>query len=100
MQIPAAPSETVHLRWVGVFVVSVGLFYLYPFAGSERARRRSRLATVLEVTAMARVAVGLFVASAMAAGALVWQWSSVLVTDWALAAVQILMLRRGAFTHE
>jgi hypothetical protein len=92
MRVPAPPGETVYLRWIGVFVGCIGLFYLYPFG---LARRGARLRVVLEVTLLARVAVAVFVAAAMAAGALAWQWSSVSVTDLAVASVQLHLLRRG-----
>ena len=99
MRIPSPPLETAYLRWVGAFVCGVGLLYLYPFAGRDPQRASSRWTTVLEVTALVRVVVALFVAAAVARGELAWQWSSVPVTDMLLAAVQLLMLRRGVFAH-
>jgi len=100
MRVPQSPVETVYLRWVGVFVCSVGLFYLYPFLLGNGARRRTRLAVVFEVTALARVAVAAFVVAGMAAGALVWQWASVAVTDLLVASIQIVLLGRGVWSDD
>jgi hypothetical protein len=92
MGIGTVPAEPVFLRFVGVFVGAVGLSYLLPFAG-DPARRATRLRTVLEVTALVRACVAVFVALAIASGSLALAWASVAVTDAALALVQISMLR-------
>ncbi len=92
------PSEPVFQRWIGAFVLAVGLAYLYPFALAG-ARRATRLATVFEVTALARGAVALVAGGAVAAGALDPSWIAVPLYDAAVAAVQIALLRRGAWAH-
>ena len=86
------PAEPVYLRWLGAFVLGVGAAYLLaflPLAGAP-ARRR----TVLEVTAVQRGAVALFVATAAASGALPGGWWTVAVFDGSLALLQVGVLRR------
>lgn len=90
-----APLEPVAWRWIGAFVAAVGALYLYPLALGA-ADRLARRRTVLEATALVRAAVGLFVAVAVAAGALAAAWATVAVYDLALAAVQAVVLRRLA----
>lgn len=84
----------VGLRWIGVFVGSVGLAYLYPFALRGKGRHR-RLTTVIEVTTLVRTAVGTFVAVALVIGSLVPAWLSVSLTDLGLAAFQLWLVASG-----
>ena len=83
------------IGWIGVFVASVGLAYLYPLL--PRWRRAGRLRTVLEVTALQRAAVALLVGCALAGGALPPGWWVVAVTDATLAAAQLVLLRSGGW---
>lgn len=78
----------VFLRWVGAFVGAVGASYLWAWwkGGSERLR------SVLEVTAIFRLAAGGFSAAAIVRGWLSMAWLSVPVTDLALVAAQVWML--------
>lgn len=80
-------------RWVGVFVLAVGVLYLYPFAAG--VARGARLGTLAEATAIVRALVAAFVVAALAAGELPAGWSLVAATDGGLAAAQLLALRRG-----
>jgi len=94
-----AGGAWIYLRFVGVFVAGVGAAYLYPLllsalGGSDRP---GRLPVVIEVTALLRTGVALFVTGAVAAGALDVPWLSVAATDAVLAALQLWMLRRGMF---
>jgi hypothetical protein len=91
----ASPLATAMLpwRWVGVFVGAVGLAYLYPLL--PRWRNAARLRGVLEVTALLRAAVALFVTATLLASALPPGWWLVAATDAALAASQVALLRRG-----
>jgi len=95
MGIEPLPAEPVFLRWIGAFVLAVGLAYLYPFLFAER-RRASRLATVFEVTALARGAVALTAGGAILAGELAPAWAGVPLFDAALAITQLVLLFRGA----
>jgi|GEM_PF-422207 len=85
-----ADLEGIYLRYVGTFVAAVGASYLYPLllrGGAER------LPTVLEVTALVRGAVALFVTAAVAAGSLAAPWLLVAGVDGGLALVQIWLVR-------
>lgn len=92
--VPAEPA-VVYLRWIGVFVGSVGLSYLYPFLLAGGVRRARRLRTVFEVTALVRLAVAAFVLLQVVGRALVPAWLSVSFTDLGLAAVQLGLLAGG-----
>lgn len=83
-------SNAVWLRWIGVFVASIGLAYLWPLRG-EGARRRLRLRFALEWTAGARLAVAASVAVSVISGDLDQQWCLVGAYD-ALAAIAQLAL--------
>ena len=99
----AAPEGDawVYLRFLGAFVAGVGASYLYPLllAALAGRDRPGRLPAVIEVTALVRTGVALFVAGAVAAGALAAPWLSVAGTDAALAALQLWLLARGVFGH-
>jgi hypothetical protein len=98
MGIDPLPAEPVFQRWIGAFVLAVGLAYLYPFLlrGAGVARRRARLATVFEVTAIARGLVALTAGGAVATGALPLAWLGVPLFDAAVAGAQVVLLARGA----
>lgn len=98
----------VQLRYLGMFVGSIGLSYLYPWlfvrdrihlltsAGPEPDRRwLERLSVVFEVTCLVRLAVALFVTVATAMGALSAPWLSIAATDLTFALCQIQMLHHG-----
>ncbi len=90
MGIAELPVEPIYMRFIGVFVGSVGLAYLYPFL--FRGGSVSRQTVVLEVTALVRLGVALFLGVSIARAALAPAWSIVLLTDLALATAQIWML--------
>lgn len=93
------PGETIWLRFVGVFVGSVGAAYLYPLL-LDRARRAARLCAVLEWTAGARLAVAFFLAMAVAGNALDGGWLGVGGWDAALGLGQLALLARGRLADE
>lgn len=97
----AGAAATVYVRYVGAFVAAVGAAYLYPFLLARRLPSAGaltrRLPTVVEVTALVRTAVALFVAGAVAAGELGPLWLAVTAVDGGVAALQVRMLARGAF---
>ena len=85
------------LRFVGVFVASVGLAYLYPWLLRDAARRDRRLAAALEMTAGVRLAVALFIGVTVVAGEMEMPWLTVGAYDALLASAQLVLLWRGAF---
>lgn len=91
MWIPTPPLEPIWLRFIGAFVAGVGTIYLYALARAGAGL----LLPALELTAIVRASVGLFVGAAILLGALPAAWLTVAVTDLALAAFQLGMVRRG-----
>jgi hypothetical protein len=90
-----APGEgLILLRFVGVFVGSVGLAYLYPWLLRDRD---SRVRTAIEITAGVRLAVALFVGFAVMTGQLDLPWTTVGAYDALVAVAQIGLLARGFF---
>ena len=97
MQVAApGPEALVFLRWVGAFVGAVGASYLVAFARGGAGRLRETLA----ITILFRVAAGGYCAVAVAAASLEPRWIVVALTDGALAAVQLWLLRRGGWDDE
>jgi hypothetical protein len=99
MRVPAGPTEPIWLRFIGAFVGGIGLAYLLPLLERRSALTDARLVTVLLVTAIVRLCVAGFVATAVLAGALARQWSSVWIADLALAVGQIAIVRSGALSR-
>ena len=97
MQVAAPGAEAVvFLRWVGAFVGAVGASYLVALARGGAGRLRETLA----ITILFRVAAGGYCAVAVAAASLEPRWIVVALTDGALAAVQLWLLRRGGWDDE
>lgn len=88
-----AGDGSVFVRWLGVFVATVGTAYLYPWR--VRPLRPGRIAAVVEVTALQRGAVALFVIAGVASAALGPLWLAVALFDGAVATVQLDLLHRG-----
>ena len=91
-----AGDGLVFLRWTGAFVGAVGASYLLAVdrGGADR------LKGVVEFTLPFRLAAGAFSAAAVGLGWLPVAWSSVPVTDFALAGVQIWLLCKGGWGDE
>lgn len=87
------PTPAAYASFVGAFVLAVGLAYLYPWL-LDGARRASRIRTMLEVTAISRLAVAVFLATALARGMLGPRWGLVLATDLGLGLFQLLLTAR------
>lgn len=102
MGIAIVPTEPVFVRWIGAFVLAVGLSYFYPFALRDGGAVRfgERLAAVFEVTSLARTLVALVAGGAIAAGLLERAWFGVPLFDAAVAASQVVLLRRGGLRHD
>lgn len=90
-------GDLVFLRFVGVFVGCVGLAYLYPWLLRDGAHRTGRVVTAVELTAVFRLAVALFLGVAVAAGGLDLPWATVGVYDALVAMAQLALLARGSF---
>lgn len=90
----ASPAdEPIWVRWVGVFVASVGLAYWLPELSRSESARTARRVSALEFTALVRLAVASFVAWALLTQRLETAFVSVLATDLSLGVLQLAMLR-------
>ena len=85
------------MRFVGAFVLGVGLAYLWGLASSRTDVRRNRLLGVWGATAAVRTCVALFTLTAVSTGGLPSAWLVVSASDAVLAIVQIRGIRRGWF---
>jgi hypothetical protein len=98
MRISGVPLEPVYLRWIGAFVLASGVMYVYPFLPRAGAiLRADRFQIVLEATTIIRVCVAATVWAAILARTLPAAWSSVGLTDAAIAAAQLCMIRHRVF---
>jgi hypothetical protein len=88
------PAET-YLRFLGVFVGSVGFSYLWALWRGPAALRG-----ILELSIFFRLGAGAFCLWALATGRLDPAWWSVPASDFVLAAAQAWLLHRGVFKHE
>ncbi len=93
MGVHPLPVEPVYMRWIGVFVFSIGLAYWMPFSGAA-STRKEQLRAAWMMTAMVRLSIGAFTAVSIAVGALSSSFWSVPVTDLLLAIIQIVLLNR------
>jgi hypothetical protein len=100
MGLTVIPQPIVFVRYIGIFVLSVGLTYVWaavhwPF----RMRARKEWSTQWKMTALIRSLVALFVVWQVAAGALELRWISVALSDGAFALIQWTGLVRGWLDH-
>ncbi|MGA0846569.1 MAG: hypothetical protein ACO3RV_08525 [Luteolibacter sp.] len=87
---PASNDSEIYLRWIGVFVLGVGLSYACCFS-----RSMLRGETVWIVTSIVRGLVSLFLILQVLSGQMPSAWLAVALFDGMLAALQILLVRRG-----
>ncbi len=95
MRLHVASDTLPFLSYIGVFVLSVGLACLYGGLQALKDVPSDRLEVVWLLTAITRALVAVFVVVKMASGALEPGWSSVALTDGAIALIQFLGLARG-----
>lgn len=88
-------AEPVFIGFIGAFVGCIGFLYWHPWwAGALGGKTSTHdLRSLLELTALCRLGVGLFVAIAVLSGRLDVSWCLVTATDWILAGAQIGLLR-------
>ena len=96
MGLTVKPEPLALVRYVGVFVLAVGLSYLW-LAAEGPAMAGERWRTQWQITALVRTLVAVFVSWQVAVGGLEVRWLSVAATDATFAAVQWLGLSRGWF---
>lgn len=83
------------LSFIGAFVFSIGLSYLYGALLMYRGVCKGKLEIVWLLTAFTRASVAIFVAAQVAAGGLEAGWLTVAFADGACAVIQAAGLSRG-----
>jgi hypothetical protein len=91
IEMPAGSSP--FIRFIGAFVLGVGVSYVLPFFREGRAQCDAALRSQLVTTGIIRLSIGLFTGGAIVTGTLVAPWISVTISDLALAALQGLIVR-------
>lgn len=96
MGLAVIPQPVAFVRYVGVFVLSVGLTYFWAaIRWPLTPRAHIAWSTQWKITALIRSLVALFVLWQIASKELELRWISVAFTDALFALVQIIGLRRG-----
>jgi hypothetical protein len=85
-----SPDAMVFLSWIGIFVMAVGLSY-----GFALGKHRGRGETVWAFTALVRILVAGFLTLKIAGGSLESAWAVVALSDFVVAVVQIVILRKA-----
>ena len=91
MGLAIVPQPVAFVRFIGVFVLSVGLTYLWAAVRWPGAS----WSTQWKITALIRSLVALFIVWQVAIGAFEARWISVAFTDGAFALIQIIGLAKG-----
>ena len=96
MGLTIVPQPLALLSYVGVFVLAVGLSYLWiALEGPPEWANRARWRTQWQITALVRTLVAIFVLAQVASGGLELRWLSVAATDGCFAAIQWIGLGNG-----
>jgi hypothetical protein len=93
MGVQQVPQPVGFAAFIGVFVLSVGLAYLYGARLPMNAANAARWQTVWWLTALSRSLVAGFLAWKIMAGQMEVAWLTVALTDGALAIYQWIGLR-------
>ena len=95
MGVQHPPQPLDFAAFIGVFVLSVGLAYIYAAQLPMNAANAPRWQAVWCVTALSRTLVASFLGWKIFSGHLEMAWLTVALTDGVLAATQWLGLRQG-----
>lgn len=96
MGLTVIPQPDAFLRYIGVFVFSVGLTYLWTVLRWPLNDRATLVwSTQWKITALIRLLVALFVVWQVATHAIEVRWMTVALSDGAFAAIQVIGLQRG-----
>jgi hypothetical protein len=95
MKLQAPTDALVFLSYMGAFVLSVGIACLYGALLATQRSTAEKIEVVWLLTAITRGIVAVFVAVKIASGQLEMGWIAVALSDGALAAVQLIGLRKG-----
>lgn len=91
MRLSVLPHPVSFARFVGIFVLGVGLSYLWPAFAWPRPEWRAQWWT----TALIRSGVAILLTWQVAAGSMERGWLAVILTDALLASIQWMGLSRG-----
>jgi hypothetical protein len=96
MGLTIIPEPVVFVRYIGVFVLSVGLTYLWA-AMHWPLTTHAHIGWSIQwkITALVRTLVAVFVVWQIASAALESRWISVALSDGAFATIQWIGLRKG-----
>lgn len=100
MFIEMPPGAGPFVRFIGAFVLGVGLSYFPPFLRHGRARCDAALRAVFVTTGLIRLSIGLFTGVAVASSMLAAAWLSVTLSDLTLAALQGYIVKRGVLDDQ
>ena len=96
MGLSIIPQPVAFIRYIGVFVLSVGLTYLWTVLRWPLDRRASLVwSTQWKISSLIRLLVALFVVGQVVTGDLEVRWMTVAFSDGLFAAIQILGLQKG-----
>jgi hypothetical protein len=95
MGLHADPANLPFLSYIGAFVLSVGLACFYGALLITRSNFASRLKVVWVITAITRTSVALLIAWKIASGIFESGWSTVAISDGALALIQWIGLTKN-----
>jgi hypothetical protein len=96
MGLTIIPQPVVFVRYIGVFVLSVGVTYLWAQARWPlTSHAHIGWSTQWKITALVRTLVAVFVVWQIASSALESRWISVALSDGAFATIQWIGLRKG-----
>jgi hypothetical protein len=100
MGLTVIPQPVAFVRYIGVFVLSVGLSYiLAAVRWPLTARAHIGWSTQWKITAMIRALVALFVVWQVATAGIEARWITVAFSDGAFAIIQWIGLRNGWLAH-
>ena len=100
MGLTIIPQPVVFVRYIGIFVLSVGLTYLWA-AGRWPLTSHAHIGWVTQwkITALVRTLVALFVVWQVVSGSLEGRWISVALSDGFFAVIQWTGLFQGWLDH-
>lgn len=95
MGVRRIPQPIEFASFVGVFVLGVGVTYLYATRLPLVAANTARWQTIWALTALIRTLVALFLSGEILLGRMERAWVTVAITDGTLALIQWIGLRKG-----
>jgi hypothetical protein len=96
MGLSVIPQPVAFVRYIGVFVLSVGLTYLWAAAQWPLSPRDNiAWSTQWKITALIRTLVAVFILWQVATAAIESRWITVAFSDGAFAIIQWIGLRKG-----